>query len=348
MNPESFHNKTTPALDKPVTEDGYAANESDYTVGAPKEAAPRQWNPEQETLAYDQENRRIVETLSNIEDQLQNLYQTEAGTDLDETVLNALLTEREALLGERITASANYPGDWTGLLYERMTDPHTKELFISQRTLAMQSMLSGIPNTFENKPQQYQQHYQNQIDTYDERVASIFNHTNVGLASEYNKNPRNLGQNKLGQPGVVFTDATHQGILLTARQKNITEAHEKGHGFRDFTSSYDRQEIKAAIDTQALETLTTQRRREEQSGKSEGRFSSMYVEKPEEIIERMAQFKNYFKMGATDKFTKEHLEHIREHYVADTRLDNGVTDLLFCVTPKTEATFLKLINTYPI
>ncbi len=100
------------------------------------------------------------------------------------------------------------------------------------------------------------------------------------------------------------------------------------------------------IDTVTIEELATERREQATTGTK--RFRASYVSEPEEITERMAQFKNYFAMSATEQFTNKHLAHICSQYVSDTRLDNGISDLLRCVTTSTERAFLSIINKYPI
>lgn len=307
------------------------------------------WNPDEEITSYEESLSTLRDKLKEVEGAISMTHNDEAiASRFSEDQMNELLNNRERLQQEILTASANYPGDWTLLFRDRMLDPTTKERFIAQRTEAMSGMLSGQPGTFERRPREYQSHYQAQIDNYDTRVEEIFNRTNIGTAAEYGKSPRNLGQSGIDQPGTIFTDAEFQGKPLSSRQLNIVEAHEKGHGFRDYTSQLDSAEIKSVIDGEALFELTSEHRLKESRGEKEGRFRSIYVERPDEIIERMAQFKNYFGMRANDTFEKKHLDHIRNHYISDTGLDNGITDLLRCVTPKTEAAFLKVINKYPI
>lgn len=276
--------------------------------------------------------------------QWDNYINTADEQPLTESELDEALTTRAELLSGLIEASANYPGDWTKLLYERMSDPVSKEKFIAQRMEAMPEMKEGAVSLL-SKETEYKSHYLAQIDTYDERLAHIFSQTQVERAE---RDAHTLGTNTLNQPGTVFLDAEAEGVPLTPRQKNIIEAHEKGHGLRDFQSPSDKAEIASVIDQAVLQQLLAEYRTQEQAGSKARRFNANYIKEPEEIIERMAQFKNYFGMEATEPFTSKHLAYLREQYVADTGLDNSVTDLLHCITPRTEAAFLKVINTYPI
>jgi hypothetical protein len=325
------------------------SHESSQEVASP-EREP--WNPEEDMARYQERLSSLLAKQQEVEDALAMIHDDEAiASRFDEDQMNELFNNRENLQQEVLAASANYPGDWTLLLRDRMLDPTTKERFIAQRREAMFIMKQGptpeelIGTKHEHK---YESHYEDQVENYDRNVGRIFGHTEVRKPADYGLFPHHLGRGGIGTVGTVFTDAIHKGVPLTSRQMNIVEAHEKGHGLRDYTSPLDKQEIQSIIDDEALATLTTEYKELERLGHKEGRFRSSYVERPDEIIERMAQFKNYFGMGAQDTFEKKHLDHIRAHYVADTGLDNNITDLLQCVTPETEAAFLKVINKYPI
>lgn len=296
---------------------------------------------------YNIKKEAILGHIAELDAELQSVTE-EPGEHIDEVYMNELFEQRDFLQQEKVRVSANYPGDWTTLLHNRMLDPLTKDKFVAQRTESMVVMKSGSPSPLD-RPYEHQQHYQEQIDDYDNRVNGIFSVTQTGQATDFKRKPHHLGEGNIDQPGTVFLDAADKaGIPLSVRQKNIIEAHEKGHGLRDFQSPLDKTEVRAIIDDEALDELLQSYREAEASGERSGRFRSTYLEKPEEIIERMAQFKNYFGMTADEQFTQKHLEHIRKHYVADTGLDNGVSDFLICITLKTAPAFLQVINKYPI
>lgn len=305
-------------------------------------------NNEAQLEVYLVRNEAIDSVTKDINNQLASLHtEQEATLLMDTSTLDELLTKRESLLQEKIQASANYPGDWTILLQNRMLEPVTKDRFITQKTSAMEHLQTGEPDPDEvgNKyGKRYASHYQSQIDNYDKRVADIFNSTNIEFDSS---RKYSLGHGNINEPGTVYLNAeSKKSGPLTIRQKNIIEAHEKGHGLRDYQSFSEKNEIQSVIDGEALAILTAERSNEGVTG--DERFRPSYVTAAEEIIERMAQFKNYFGMSATDRFTGKHLEHIRSYYVHDTGLDNGVHDLLRCVTPNTEPAFLSVINKYAI
>ncbi len=58
----------------------------------------------------------------------------------------------------------------------------------------------------------------------------------------------------------------------------------------------------------------------------------------------MSQLKNHFGLKSDERFTKEHLDYARMHYVTDTGFDNRMTPFLKAITPETEESFLELIN----
>lgn len=291
-----------------------------------------------EVQTYNERKQEYADAIASWDEHI-NQAISENGNELSGEELYNAIDMRERMKQEMIGVSANYPGDWTALLYKRMIDPISKEKFTTTRVGAMGAMHEGEVGEFD-KPKQFKEHYQNQIDNYERTIAKVFNQTKVS-----NERPHVLGASAgIGDAGIVYRDAHHKdGTPLTNRQKNIIEAHEKGHGLRDFESDIDKSEIRSIIDPQALAGLKLSM--QEAGDKN---FNGNYTQKPEEIIERMAQFKNYFGMVADEKFTKQHLDYIRKNYVANTGLDNGISDLLHVVTPETEKAFLDVINKYPI
>ncbi|MES2225230.1 MAG: hypothetical protein V4480_00280 [Patescibacteria group bacterium] len=243
---------------------------------------------------------------------------------------------------ELIAAEANYPGHWTLLLEDRLRDPETKRKFVQVRTEALPSLRQGEPGQFD-KEKQFQSHYEAQIADYDKNIDSVFNTTNIGNASEFGRPPLHAGMGNIGEPGTVFLDAeTREGVPLTTRQKMIIEAHEKGHGMRDFQGS-DADEIRSTLDFNVLaerESLTT-------AENPQNRFVN-YLRDASEIVERMAQLKNYFGFKGDEEFTRLHLEFAKKHYIQDTGLDNTMSHFFAAITPETENQFLAVMNKYPI
>lgn len=361
MRPESFNSEqvvTTETAQSKIEDEDYVNAEFEdfggqYVIGAKEttvaEADSREDFVNEEQLKdYHLRNEEVAGRLAEVEARINDLHEAEGDAAIAEPEeMEVLLDNLEQLQQEKVEASANYPGDWTGLLFGRMTDPLSKEKFVAQRVEAMEKMQVGEPDESErgNKyGKRYATHYQGQIDDYDQRLADIFAQTNIVVASESEKYKH--GHGNIDQPGTVYINAESRSSgPLTSRQKNIIEAHEKGHGLRDFQSPIDKTEIQSVIDQAVLVEMMEERKSRERDN---SKASPNYVRQPEEIIERMSQFKNYFGMKASEKFTSKHLEHIRKNYISDTGLDNGISDLLRVVTPETEKTFLKVINKYAI
>jgi hypothetical protein len=296
---------------------------------------------------YTNTNERVRQEISEINTTISEIFGN-SDADLEYITPDSvvqMLQRRESLAEQNVEIAANYPGDWTELLQSRMLDEKTKQKFIEQRKLAIPTMREGAPGVLD-KPNSFASHYEGQIADYEGRVNKIFSVTNIGTAAEHGKRPNHLGIGNINDPGTVFLDAELKtGTKLSIRQKNIIEAHEKGHGLRDFTSPRDVAEIRSVIDQEALRDL---QQLQESAQNPDTRFPINYVQMPEEIIERMAQLKNYFGMSADEEFTAQHLEYARGHYITDTGLDNGISTFLNCVTDKTKGAFLSIMNKYPI
>lgn len=248
----------------------------------------------------------------------------------------------QSLSEKKIKVSSNYPGNWTNLLMERMLNPVTKQKFIKIREASMISMNDGEPGPLD-KPKTFSNYYQKQIDEYDQNITYVFSRTNINKAKKSDKEPNHLGMGSYGESGVVFSDANYNNNDLTPRQKDIINSHEKGHGLRDFYSPIEKMEISQVIDSKVI-AEAEQRKKENNPN---ARFLN-YLARPEEIIERMSQLKNYYGFSAKDVFTLNHLEYAKINYVSDTGLDNQMSIFMNAVTPETIKSFLKVINEYPI
>lgn len=137
---------------------------------------------------------------------------------------------------------------------------------------------------------------------------------------------------------------------FTMHQMGITMAHEAGHRIRryrylqtifspafDFSKcTYDKEFMIHFMGHDDFEN--PQKRIEHTQKRNE------YLSNPVELAERMGQLKNYFGFKGAEVFTKEHLDYAREHYVADTGMDNLMTQFFEAITPETEEAFLEIIN----
>jgi hypothetical protein len=158
------------------------------------------------------------------------------------------------------------------------------------------------------------------------------------------------------------------GQKLTKEQLMIAESHEKGHILRPYTLEYVEEDengnevfkcflsekFSKAFDFGAArftdEECEDQKKfsideREKAMTNDEIRAELLlYLDHPAELTERMSQIKNYFGMNGSEKFTKEHLDYARKHYVPDTNFDNWMTQFFQAITPEKEDAFIELIN----
>jgi hypothetical protein len=349
MTPESSFNFQTHSIEKDLENppqevfENHSEKEVEQSEQLEQSEALSEYKKENAEVSRQiQETNERKEELSALLDQVrESLYEGDIPENTSNPALDDLISQLKKLQLEKIKVNANYPGDWTLLLRERMLDPITKEKFVQTREAVIPYMKQGeVPEpdgiSFV-KPKTYAVHYQNQIDNYDSSVERIFSKTHTGMAEDFGQDEVKLGSGSIGEEGNVFLDSQKDGKGLTIRQKNIIEAHEKGHGLRDFVAT-DQQDFKHAIDFSIIE----------QSDKETGKRERGYLMLADEIAERMAQLKNYFGLGASVIFTKEHLAYAKENYVKDTELDNNMTTFLKAVTENTTPKFLDTINKYPL
>lgn len=238
-----------------------------------------------------------------------------------------------------VESQANYPGDWSLLLYSRLKDQSTREKFQAIYDRLKDTFLIGEPGNFD-KDRAFQTYQKKLVEELDDRVDRVFQTTEFGPAEYFNESPQSLGtkitggqsyEKRFTHPGAVFTDAIDPNNLpLSEKGKNIIESHEKGHAVREFYGAIG-EEVRNVLDFTKFD-----------------RRHRVYFANADEIIERMSQLKNYFGFKANEQFTQEHLAYARKHYVSDTGLDNSMQYLMDAVTPDKESTFLQVMNSYPI
>ncbi len=252
--------------------------------------------------------------------------------------------------------TANYEGDWTLLLRERLFNPEIKKKQLEKTAFwvgkTMDELSGPNPHSEENIEQffiwkisqlfikRHQQMSQMvKYELYDEFVGQVFTNTEYLTAKEYEeKNELEVSDTLkaeskagMGEPGSLLKDRLFfkDGTPYTNRQKNIIESHEKGHSIRVYTGD-QKKEIESVLNKELLGNTQQQE----------------YLANAEEIIERMSQLKNYFGFKGDEKFTKAHLGYARIHYVEDIGLDQGMT--LFINAVSDEDRFLHVINTYGV
>jgi hypothetical protein len=133
------------------------------------------------------------------------------------------------------------------------------------------------------------------------------------------------------------------------RNMSIIESHEKGHVFRVLRGSgFLEEKFSRAFDVSKISPNNYLPDRPAESTDQQvidsAREYLFNFKSPHELIERMSQLKSYFGMKGDEKFTPQHLEYARKHYLEDGMMDNNMKTFFEAITPETEFTFLKLIN----
>lgn len=250
--------------------------------------------------------------------------------------VNPVPTIPEAL---PLAETANYQGNWFNLQYARMQSPDFRAKFGSFIDRHIGSLTPGQPTSSLDKAENFQAHYQAQLDNFDASLTHIYSQVQYGEATNVGGvSAADLGHGNIGQPGTLYADGVdkHQQPL-TDRQKDIIVGHEAYHGMVDAKGSAG-SEVKSGFDWDAFNALID----------SGNVAQPSYLREPDELLARMAQFKNYFGMRTNEQFTAEHLTYVRQHYVEDTGLDNGASLMLSIVTLNTEARFVELMNELPV
>ncbi len=161
------------------------------------------------------------------------------------------------------------------------------------------------------------------------------------------------GETAPGKVGIICGQ-NPSGLYESALTKNIAEAHEKGHVIRHFhDTSFFSQKIRFVFDfnliniSQEEYQQAIERIHQDISFDEYIDFLRDYMERTDEIIERMSQVKNYFGMSGTEEFTQEHLNYAREYYVQDTRMYRLQIQPFFDAIVDDEG-FVKLMNSLGI
>ena len=139
----------------------------------------------------------------------------------------------------------------------------------------------------------------------------------------------------------------------TNKQLSIIEAHEKGHVIRDYDDL--REYFSVGFDPTKIVFLEKDLELEARLAKEQDENSDLspealragivrYLFSGNEIAERMSQLKNYFGFNGSERFTKEHLDYARQHYIPDTGMDNRIGLFFQAISTDTEPAFLELIN----
>jgi hypothetical protein len=274
----------------------------------------------------------------------------------------------ETIQRSSIELSANYEGNDALCFYDRLHDPVIKQQMVDLFYRYYESQ-DPLPTEYFDENNVLQIKYEKtklpsreQIgQELSEKIEKVFSVTGIDLdpkGSSYDGDMLINDENIRAGMIASFSQNPTSGERWTVKQLSIVEAHEKGHGIRNFVkpgwsfehyllSGFDFSEVavdddlrklwhesdpsgKAVSDKEILEGITA------------------YFSKPMELIERMAQLKNYFGMNGNQIFTKKHLDYAKIHYMNDTGMGIQMKPFLDAITPNTEEVFLELINSLGI
>lgn len=259
---------------------------------------------------------------------------------------------------EEVARQANYEGNHSLLLFERVSNPKIREQIIDMLMLDEKDRekkkhrkvvrdekgkpvldSSGKPKY---RPAEYVAKTRNQVeDKFQKNLEKVRIETPVSF------------EGKGPDTGHIPAGLTVGGEKVTVVQMSAVEAHEKGHILRTYGGETVYKIFGRVLDLSAItwsdEYIAGIRKK--MGGIPPGTTDEAIIERsysyflsPMEIAERMSQLKNYFGMNGAEKFTVAHLTYAREHYIKDTGNDNGMTQFFQAITPETEKEFLRLIN----
>ena len=207
----------------------------------------------------------------------------------------------------------------------RLLDPKIKAKFFEHQAPEIEAKIHS--NILGQKMWKQPKDYGNRItpENYDEFVKNIHGSTEYDLAANSGRSSNTLGLGDYGKPGMVYSDAP-----LNNLGKDIVNAHEKNHGMFVGTLSKE-------MSKDLLKPFGTNKPVPFYGAKAQ----------PDEVLARMAQFKNAVGIGDNQSFTLGHLNLIRKNY-ANSFLDNGITEMLNKIKPGSsgEKEFLKNMNKY--
>lgn len=274
-----------------------------------------------------------------------------------------------------INEQANFKGNYSELLFSRMQNPVIRKQLLdlkeeNEQWMAehppMKKVFKKNPETgaislmdYEEVPDVYNPKSRKELeDDLDEGLKKQMAVTRIGHDISYRESTSEVTDYdewdesnarsrdiKIG----IKRDTTEPLTENEIRNRSMMEGHEKGHVFRRLNASgYLRDKFSPAFDASKLDVEKHLSHKLAYMSKDEAKKGAIQYlfnfERPWELIERMSQLKGYFGMKGDEKFTPQHLDYAREHYLKDG-MDNNNMQLFFdAITPETEFAFLKLIN----
>jgi hypothetical protein len=207
----------------------------------------------------------------------------------------------------------------------RLLNPKIKEKFFTHQNVIPENI--STDNSFNFKRGFADELNRITPENYENFIQNIHGTTGYIPSALASKNPGNLGVGSYGTSGKVFSDSP-----LNKLQKDIINAHEKNHGV--FAGTLSRE-----MSDDLLKPF---------GGRGVAAVKGYKARlQPDEVLARMAQFKNALGFKGNEIFTKEHLNLIRQNYAKDF-IDNSITDMLskIKVNSKNEKQFIKNMNKY--
>ncbi len=257
---------------------------------------------------------------------------------------------REREEQKSVESQANYEGNDTVLLLERVKHPIIKDQIID--LLFQCGADEAIKEAVEMVVGEYVAPSREQIgEELEKRLHAVETDTPI------------IFENKQPGAGRMFGGMEREflplnwrfpsGASLTPKQKSIIEAHEKGHVIRPYSGTLFRVHFSPGFDRKApifteedyeMEKNVEGKRLNRMTYKRAKQRFLQYLFMGAEVAERMSQLKNYFGFQGNQKFTKEHLNYAKEHYVRDTEFDNRMSHFFQAITSEKEEEFLRLMN----
>lgn len=281
----------------------------------------------------------LFETETNFKEKVDHIVWTLFSQEMNTLQINNDNVENL----KNVEQSANCQEDMTNLMLERIQNPVIHDQVINLLYLIKKYDISDVN----------QLHIDEIRQVVDKRVKEVSNDTPISFDKDVVPN----AQGRREIMPLFYEPALAQGEIYGDFQKNVLEAHEKGHVIRkirqspladkyfqrclDYTQiKYTASEIDE-INTGIVRLYGEKYKLSEQEIKER---AVEYLGAAIEIIERMSQLKNYFGMKGNEIFTKAHLDYARIHYIEDTKMNNDMKELFQAITPETEDVFLEYIN----
>ncbi len=256
-----------------------------------------------------------------------------------------------------IEQQANYEGNHSLLLFERLTHPVILERLVNDMYEDITTVDYSDYEYIDLLSLQEKNDFLSQSESKVKevikgkilaRIEKVKNRTQI-IFSEVG-----YLESRQGKYGLVAILCRNQsGRYESPHVRNITEAHEKGHIIRKYEqNSLFSKKVKRVFNFKQIDIPNEVLRKIMENSKADNLllvYKEMidYFSKTEEIIERMSQLKNYFGMSGTEEFTKEHLRYAKKHYIENTGIYPYQIQPFFDAI-EDEDGFVELMNTLGI